>query len=113
MFPNDPVSAELLLDYFKDLGINTMNSLTEADFESIFVKVIDEFLQYKLDFDQLAVISGKLFVLATESSAKHAYITTLFAEMDDFDYKVRNDPQSLSEDLVKMFQTYRNLKRKQ
>lgn len=112
-FPQDHVSAELLHKYFGNVGLTDIDGMTDVKLEEIMLAMLDEYMNFTLDPDQLSVLCGKLSIIVGNiSTVKDSHIALFIEDAADLDYTLRKSPEHAGEELRNIIEMYDKLKTK-
>lgn len=112
-FPDAPKSVELLSKYFDKLGINNASEITAQTLDEIFVLMMDDYMEFIIDLDQLAILCGQIHHLVIDNAnLAHSPRALFLLNIAELDWALRKSPESVSTELQKIIETYKELKEK-
>lgn len=111
-FPQDPESAKLLSSYCKKINLKlALEKIEKEHLEKLFKVIMSDYLDYRIDPDQLSNLFGKIsFLIQDDRHLSHTemgYNLTDFAELE---IVLRINPGASKSILTKMIALHESLK---
>ena len=104
-FPKAIKTSKLLTQYFDTASIVVSHGLLETDIDKVFSLLVDDYLRYTIDPDQLAELCEKLYLISEGfPHLKNSRIVSFLLEVADLEIYLRKDfekiPKLLDEIVV-------------
>lgn len=111
-FPQDTESARLLSLYCKRINFNPSIEKIEKDhLEKLFKVIMSDYLEYRIDSDQLSNLFGKIsFLIQDDRPLAHTEMGYNLIDFAELEIVLRTNPGAAESTLTKMLRLYESLK---